>query len=378
MKNFFILLSFLFCFNVANAQQGSSQATTAAEKPAATKTALKKYTETTVSFKSEGDTISFAGVLTVPTGKKNVPAVVIVSGSYQQDRDGMMAGHPLFKEIADYLSSNGIAVLRLDDRGTGKTTGTYETATTGDFADDALKAIQYLKTIKGINPARIGLLGHSEGGAASALAAAKSKDVAFIVSVAGLATSGYTSLIQQNQDLVNNSQLTEVDKKRSNEINGLMFDVAFKYADSDSLENKLNTTYNDWKVKDDAYFKTLNIEFDHFRFPIYSYVRYAIGPWYRYFLKFDAAKTIAQVKVPVLALNGDKDLMVSPQSNLANWKNYAAAGGNNNVETHLLPGLNHLFLPCVTCTPQEYKTIKAGFSPEALTLISNWIRQHTK
>ncbi|WP_442591434.1 alpha/beta hydrolase family protein [Pedobacter sp. AW31-3R] len=378
MKYSFLILSALFCCTAANAQQQSSKTKLPAKKPVVATAQQQKYTETTVSFKSQDDTITFAGALTLPKGKTNIPAVVIVSGSYKQDRDGMMAGHPLFKDIADYLSSNGIAVLRLDDRGTGKTTGVYETATTADFGDDALKAIQYLKGIKEINPFKIGLLGHSEGGAASAIAAAKSKDVAFIVSVAGLATSGYNSLIQQNEDLVNNSQLTEVDKKRSNEINGMMFKIAFKYADSDSLENKLNTTYNDWKVKDDAYFKTLNIEFDHFRFPIYSYVNYAIGPWYRYFVKFDAAKTIGQVKVPILALNGDKDLMVSGQSNLDNWKNYAAAGGNNKVETHLLPGLNHLFLPCVTCTPQEYSTIKAGFSPEALSLIRNWIQQHTK
>lgn len=375
MRHFFLILSIVFCSVAANAQQQSSKAKPAVKKPVASTAPQKKYTETTVSFKSAGDTITFAGALTLPEGKTNVPAVVIVSGSYQQDRDGMMAGHPMFRDIADYLSSNGIAVLRLDDRGTGKTTGVYQTATTGDFGDDAIKAIQYLKGIKGINPAKIGLLGHSEGGTASAIAAGKSKDVAFIVSVAGLATSGYTSLIQQNQDLVNASQLTEVDKKRSNEINGMMFNIALKYADSDSLENKLNTTYNTWKVKDDAYFKTLNIEFDHFRFPIYSYVNYAIGPWYRYFVKFDAAKTIAQVKVPILALNGDKDIMVNGNTNLANWKNFAAAGGNTKVETHLLPGLNHLFLPCVTCTQQESSTIKADFSPEALQIISGWINK---
>lgn len=335
----------------------------------------QKFVNKELNFASPDGKIQFAGTLSMPEGtKKKCPAVVIVSGSYKQDRDGMMAGHPLFKQIADYLSSRGIAVLRLDDRGTGKTTGVYETSTTGDFADDALRAIQYLKGINGINPKKIGLLGHSEGAAASAIAASKSRDVAFIVSVAGLATSGYESLIQQNEDIVNASPLPEYDKKRSNEINGLMFKVAFKYADSDSLENKLNTTYNEWKVKDDAYFKTLNIEFDHFRFPVYSYVNYAIGPWYRYFVKYDAPKTVGSVKVPILALNGDKDLMVSGKSNLENWKKYAAAGGNHKVETHLLPGLNHLFLPCVSCTTQEYSSIKASFSLEALNIIGNWIQ----
>jgi pimeloyl-ACP methyl ester carboxylesterase len=363
MKYSLLILAFFLGYSQAKAQET---------------TAVHNYTEQTVNFKNPDQSISFEGVLSLPKGKRQVPAVVIVSGSYKQDRDGMMAGHPMFKEIADYLSNRGIAVLRLDDRGTGKTTGVYESSTTQDFANDALLAIHYLKGINGIAAAKIGLLGHSEGGAASAIAAAKSKDVAFIVSIAGLATSGYPSLIQQNQDLVNSSPLSDVDKRRSNEINRLMFKTAFEYAKSDSLEQKLNTTYAAWKLKDDAYFKTLNIEFDHFRFPIYSYVKSAIGPWYRYFIQYDAARTIAQVKVPVLAVNGDKDLMVAGRANLGNWKKYALAGGNQTVETHLIPGLNHLFLPCVTCTPQEYSAIKAGFSPAVLELIASWITKKIK
>jgi pimeloyl-ACP methyl ester carboxylesterase len=334
---------------------------------------VPRYTSETVSFKSSDGKITFAGTLTFPNGSKAVPAVVIVSGTGQQDRDGNMAGHPIFAQIAAHLSANGIAVLRLDDRGTGKTTGVYETATTGDFADDALDAVQFLKGIKEINSHRIGLLGHSEGGAAAAIAAARSKDVAFLVSIAGLAMSGYESLIRQNEDLVNGSQLSEVDKKRSNEINRMMFKMAFKYAASDSLENVLNKTYADWKVKDDAYFKTLNIQFDHFRFPIYSYVRIATGPWYRYFVRYDAPATLRKVHLPILALNGDKDLMVNGEENLANWKNFSAAGGNRKVKTVLLSGLNHLFLPCQTCTLAEYRTINVEFSGQALDIITSWI-----
>ncbi|CAM4415425.1 hypothetical protein SAMN06265348_11942 [Pedobacter westerhofensis] len=357
MKNYILLCCALLIFSVAVKAQ---------EKAA--------FTADTVSFNSPDGKITFAGILTRPKTIKNAPAVVIVSGSYQQDRDGTMAGHPLFKQIADYLSANGIAVLRLDDRGTGKTTGVYQTATTEDFADDALTAIRFLKEIKGIDQKRIGLLGHSEGGAAAAIAAAKSKDVAYIVSIAGLATSGYESLIRQNEDLVNGSQQTEVDKKRSNEINGMMFKVAYKYAKSDSLESVLNKTYADWKLKDDAYFKTLNIQYDHFRFPVYSYVKTATGPWYRYFVRYNAAETLKKVHVPILALNGGKDLMVNAESNLANWQNYSAAGGNRKVKTVLLSGLNHLFLPCQTCTLAEYRTINADFSVRALDIITRWVQ----
>jgi len=334
------------------------------------------YTTDTVSFKSPDGTITFGGTLTVPRDGKRLPAIVIVSGTGKQDRDGNMAGHPLFAQIASHLSSKGIAVLRLDDRGTGKTTGVYETSTTGNFADDALTAVKFLKAVKSIDPNKIGLLGHSEGGVAIAVAAAKSKDVAFLVSIAGLAMSGYDAQIRQNEDIVNGSKLPDYDKKRSNSINALMFKKALENADSDSLESILNKTYVAWKVKDDAYFKTLNVEFDHFRFPIYSYAKMASGPWYRYFIKYDASITLAKVHVPVLALNGDKDLMVAGEQNLANWKNYTAAGGNKKVKTILLPDLNHLFLPCKTCTIAEYATIQAGFSVEALGIITSWVHSN--
>ena len=334
-----------------------------------------KYTSEEVSFKSADGKITFAGILTMPAGANNVTAVVILSGTGKQDRDGNMAGHPMFAQISDHLSANGFAVLRLDDRGTGKTTGVYETSTTGDFAEDALTAIAYLKGIKGINVKKIGLLGHSEGGATAAIAAAKSKDVAFIVSVAGMGMSGYDSLISQNEDIVAASALPDYDKRRSNEINGLMFKTALQYADSDRMAEMLNKTYADWKVKDDAYFKTLNIQFDHFRFPIYSYVNNSVQPWYRYFVKYDAAKTLAKVHVPILALNGDKDLMVTGERNLANWKNYSAAGGNRRVRTVLLSGLNHLFLPCETCTMAEYPKIKADFSQRALVIMTSWMQK---
>ncbi|WP_316739006.1 alpha/beta hydrolase family protein [Pedobacter aquatilis] len=338
----------------------------------------QNFTSKEVSFKSPDGKITYGGTLSVPNGQKRFPAIVILSGTGMQDRDGLMAGHKIFLDIANELSANGYAVLRLDDRGVGKTTGVYETSTTEDFADDALLAIQYLKKLPEIEPKKVGLMGHSEGGAAMSIAAAKSKDVAFLISLAGLAMGGYDSQIVQNEGLVNASKLPDYDKARSNEINGLMFKTALKYADSANMEAKLNETYSTWKVKDDAYFKTLNIEFDHFRFPIYSYVRNAIGPWYRYFIKYDAKKTMAQIKVPVLAINGDKDILVAGEANLKNWKNYIAAGGNTKVETHLIPNLNHLLLPCVTCDNAEMPNIKSSVSPVALSIMVGWLKKTLK
>lgn len=334
-----------------------------------------KYKTEQVTFKNADKSITFGGTLTLPAGLKHFATVVIVSGTGKQTRDGDMAGHKEFVTIADSLSKNGIAVLRTDDRGTGQTTGVYETATTGDFGDDALAAINYLRTRPEIDSAKIGLVGHSEGGAAIAIAAAKSNKVKFLVSLSGLATNGYESLLKQNEDIVNSAPIPDYDKKRYNDVNSLMFGVAHQYADSTNMEAKLNEAYTVWKRKDSIYFNTLNVQFDHFRYPIYSWSKSAVGPWYRYFLKYDAQKTMLRIRVPVLALNGDKDLMVAYKENLENWKKFPATGGNTDVTTHVMPGLNHLFLPCVKCTTEEYREIKSDFSPEALNIILTWIEK---
>jgi pimeloyl-ACP methyl ester carboxylesterase len=326
-----------------------------------------------VEFKNADGSITIGATVSVPLGYNSGNAVVLVSGGGMQDRDGKMAGHLWFKVLADYFNSRGLTVLRMDDRGVGKTSGQYDLATTADFANDALAAIAYLKSRKDLDLKKIGLVGHSEGGAASAIAASQSKDVAFIISLSGLALDGMTSLKTQNEDIVAASQLTEVDKKRSNEINDLMFQTAYKYVESEEMERKLNETYTEWKKKDDVYFKSLNIQFDHFRFPVYSYVMYAIKPWYRYFLKFDPANFFPKIKVPVLAINGNKDLMVRSELNLNNWKNLPAKGGNKKVVVKEISGLNHLLQHCVTCQQQEYATLKETIAPEVLEEIGKWL-----
>jgi len=326
----------------------------------------------------QNDSLQIGASLYMPAKRGKCPAMVIVSGTNPQDRNGTMAGYPFFKQIATFLAAKGYAVLVMDDRGVGKSTGKYQYATTEDFANDALVAIKYLRAQPQIDHKKIGLIGHSEGGAASAIAAAKSKDVKFIISLAGLATNGFTSLIQQNEDLVNNSKLSQMDKDRSNRINRLMFETALKYADSSCMRVKLNETYNNWKKVDDSLFKLSGAQFDHFRFPIYSYVNQAVGKWYRYFVKYDAEAVMKQIKVPVLAINGDKDLMVAGLENLANWKNYIAAGGNKKVTTKLVPSVNHLLQKCETCRPDEYSKIKSGVDAEILNMVATWLNNNIK
>lgn len=138
-------------------------------------------------------TVTLSGTLTVPQGPGPFPAVVLITGSGPQNRDEEVAGFRVFGVLADHLTRNGIAVFRHDDRGVGQSTGRLAASTTADFADDALVGVTRLAAMPEIDPARIGLIGHSEGGAVAAIAAAKSSAVKFIVMLAGPASPATSS-----------------------------------------------------------------------------------------------------------------------------------------------------------------------------------------
>lgn len=326
--------------------------------------------------------ITYGATLSYPQKTGKVPAIILISGTGPQNRDGEMAKFKFFKEIADYFNSKGVAVLRVDDRGVGKTTGNYFQATTEDFAQDVEASLEFLKKQQGIDPKKIGLLGHSEGGAVSFIVASRRSDVAFVISMAGLATKGIDALRKQNADLVATAKIPEYDKKRYNEINELMFQTVYDNVQKDSLSlaKAMQTTYDTWKKKDNEYVASLGIQpdHDHFRFPIYSYTMQATGAWYRYHIMFDPALFLPKVKVPVLALNGDKDLFVSYKENLENIERLLKQGGNRDVTTKVITGVNHLFLACQLCTTEEYNKLHKQFPTSVLSTMGDWILNHTK
>lgn len=315
------------------------------------------------------DSIRLAATLAMPVGDaKRYPAVILMSGTGRQDRDCTMAGHRVFKEISDYLACRGIAVLRTDDRGTGKSTGDYAYATTADFAADALAAIDYLKTRPDIDTLQMGLVGHSEGGASISIAASQSKDVAFVISLCGLMTDGLASVIQQNIDIVSASPIPEADKARYNEINELMFRTAYRYADSDSLEQQLYAVHDEWRRD------TTN---QHIRYGIYMYAMTATSPWYRFFIRYQPADYLSKVNVPVLLIFGGKDIMVNARQNEENA--LRCLRHNHDVTVRVFPEINHLLLPCQRGTQDEYASLTdAKVLPELLALIHDWISQHVR
>ncbi len=337
----------------------------------------QEYIADSVVFKSSIDTLQYGATITKPNTGSNFAAIVIVSGTGPQDREGTMGGTKWFTILADHLTKNGYAVLRMDDRGVGQTTGAYEVATTYDFAQDALQAVAFLKKYPEIDPERIGLLGHSEGGAAISIAASQSKDVKFLISLSGLAMNGLDALITQNESLVNAAPLKDREKKRFHEVNALMFAKAYQYADSTNTEQKMNEVYENWRKRDSAFFALQEDKFDTFRFPIHRYAPQVATPWYRYFVRYNAEMYLGDVMAPILAINGDRDNMVVPH-NLEMWKKYAGRGKNKQVETHLLLGLNHLLQP--EELNKQYDGTnreKIGLAPEVLTIITNWLKMNS-
>ena len=327
------------------------------------------YTSEDVAFKNEKANIELAGTITIPNGKGPFPAVVLITGSGSQNRNEELLGHKPFLVIADYLSRNGIAVLRYDDRGVGKSKGTPLNATSADFATDAEAAFFYLSSRKEIDPRSIGFAGHSEGGLIAPIVASGNSGIAFIISLAGPGVTGEKIIHTQNMDISTISGIDPKEVKESVSINKKLFAVLKKETDNEAAQAKINALYKKILTKKkkspediDAAVKQLNASLN----PV-SY------NWFRYFLFSDPALYWKKVRCPVLALNGEKDLQVAAAVNLPAIEKAVKSGGNLSVKTMSFPDLNHLFQHCKTGLPAEYGEIEETFSPEVLKIITDWI-----
>lgn len=325
------------------------------------------YYSEEVTFENKKDSIVLAGTLTLPQKQGKFPAVVLITGSGPQNRDEELLEHKPFLVLADYLTKKGIAVLRFDDRGVGKSTGVFKTATTLDFANDVRAGVAYLQTRKEIDKNKIGLIGHSEGGIIAPLVAADSKDLDFIVLLAGTGIRGDQLMLLQKENLERQLGTSETEiQKGQNTFKGA-YDIIIASSENDTtLKSKVYTS-----LKND-----LSKIFNNNQISTFS--SQIISPWMICFLKLDPSIALEKVKCPVLALNGEKDLQVSADVNLEAIKKALNKGGNKNVTTKKIPNLNHLFQECETGSPSEYATIEQTFSPIALTEISNWILLQVK
>ena len=327
------------------------------------------YTSEDVTFTNNKFNIKLAGTLTLPNGNGPFKAVIMITGSGAQNRNEELMGHKPFLIIADYLSRNGIAVLRYDDRGVGGSQGNYTEATSADLATDAEAAFKFLKNNPKINKKEIGLIGHSEGGLIAPITAASNTDIGFIVTLAGPGVTGQQIMIRQTEDIGRLSGIKENALKESVDINKKLYAVLRKEKDNNKAEKKVLALYRDILKKKKTPEAQVEKEIKELkqRFGARTYT------WFRYFLTTDPARFWKQVECPVLALNGEKDLQVAAHENLPAIEKALNSGGNESVKTISLPGLNHLFQHSTTGLPADYGTIEETFSPEVLKIIATWI-----
>jgi fermentation-respiration switch protein FrsA (DUF1100 family) len=317
------------------------------------------YRDEEVSYDNKAQNVTLAATLTLPQGKGPFPAVVLITGSGPQDRDETLLGHKPFLILSDYLTRHGIAVLRADDRGTGKSTGVFGTATTADFATDTEAGIAYLKTRPEVDAHKIGLIGHSEGGVIAPMIAARDKDVAFIVLMAGTGVPGDQILVAQGEaiEVASGKSPEEAAKHAVKERE--MLTLVETEKDDSVLEKKLRE-----KMAGDVPDAQIG-----------AAIKQITSPWFRYFLTYDPATALRKVTCPVLAINGEKDKQVLPSQNLPPIRKALQESGNKHFEVDELPGLNHLFQTAESGALAEYAEIEETISPVALEKMSSWILQ---
>jgi len=313
------------------------------------------YHDEDVTYENKVQNVTLAATMTIPQGKGPFPAVVLITGSGPQDRDESLMGHKPFLVLSDYLTRHGIAVLRADDRGTAKSTGDFATATTADFATDTEAGIAYLKTRPEVDPHKIGLIGHSEGGVIAPMIAARNKDVAFIVMMAGPGVPGDQILI---------AQVEAIDRASGRSAGDTAKDVAREREVLTLLETEKDH---------DVLQKELKDKLDVPEAQAGAAIKQLTSPWFRYFISYDPATALRKVTCPVLAIIGEKDTQVPAKLNLPAIRAALEQAGNQHFEADELPALNHLFQTAATGAPTEYAQIEETMSPVALEKMAGWI-----
>lgn len=323
------------------------------------------YKSIDVTYANPTGNDTLAATLTIPPGSGPFPAVLLIPGSGPHDRDETIFDHKPFLVLADYLTRHGIIVLRADDRGVGHSTGSLASATTADLATDAEAGLAFLRSRPEVDPHRIGLIGHSEGGIIAPMIAARNKTVAFIVLLAAPGVSGSQLIPEQVRLLALASGLSPTVASHAFADETKLVDLAVQAEknpqDAAALDQQLHTQF--------ATVLPAN--------RVDSAVKIFSSPWFRFFLSYDPATALRHVTCPVFALNGSKDVQVSATQNLPAIRAALAAGGNTHVETIELPDLNHLFQPAATGSPTEYAQIETTIDPEVLAEVSDWIKKQS-
>lgn len=339
-------------------------------------TTAPPYRSEEVTFKN-GDGV-LAGTLTLPEGAGPYPAVVLVTGSGAQNRDEEIFGFKPFRIIADHLTRAGIAVLRYDDRGVGGSTGASPDQTTNDFAADALVAVSTLADRPDIDAARIGILGHSEGGIVAPIAAMMPQ-VSFIVMLAAPAWPGDTIIMSQIETLMRAAGADSATITRTLTTQRLLYRALRTNTGWDEVRARMHedmlTNLDSMPAGARAMITNVDSTVDA---RIEMQLASTRTGWFRHFIDSDPFGVLRALRVPVLALFGEKDVQVPAKMNMQRMKEAFKSGGVRDFTIKVIPSANHLFQVADKGTVDEYATLPKRFAPGVLETISGWILEKTK
>ncbi|KUJ63455.1 hypothetical protein AR687_01840 [Flavobacteriaceae bacterium CRH] len=323
------------------------------------------------TFSGKNTKLTYGATLTTPKNKKKYPLAILISGTGQHDRNYTFMGRESFTVLADYLARNGIASLRVDDRGFGKTTGDFENATTGDFADDIEEEIAYLKSDKNVDASHIGLIGHSEGGMIASIVSSRNKDVKFMISLSGVGVSGLEMLNLQNTAILKSYNFTDEVVGKQMELYNILFKAVYDTKDDESAKPVIEEKMKIWMQKQDSVIlKKVQLWDGRDQTFLYRYSKDADRKWYRYTIHYNPEDYLPKITIPVMIANGDKDIQVPAVENINSFKKYLKT---KDLTTTIYPGLNHMYQHCITCKQSEVKELDEVFAPEVLDDISKWI-----
>lgn len=338
------------------------------KRPQTPKEPFGYQTEEITIANFENSEVKLAGTLTLPNDKGLFPLVILVSGSGPQDRDETIMQHKPFWVIADYLTKNGIAVFRYDDRGIAKSKGDFAASTTLDFTSDVISIVEHFSIDKRFS--KIGVAGHSEGGLIAPMAATQCEEVDFIIMLAGPGIDGAKILVEQTKLISAASGMPDEDVEIRGNQQQKLVDIALSNKKENVKKTEITTL-----LKEIMHFDSLPKDVqEKSEVGITAQVSQFLTPWFQFFLKYDPYPTLVEVECPVLALNGDKDIQVPSKVNLAKIKEALVEAENENYKLVELNGLNHLFQNCKTGAISEYAVIEETFDVKTLDLITKWIK----
>ncbi len=360
IKQLFTVLSLLAASNEISRE--------ASARPQEPKGAIS-YGEEEVKYSNLTEDAILAGTLTLPRSEKPSPAVLLIAGSGPNDRDETVFGHKPFWVLADHITKKGFVVLRVDKRGVGQSTGNYSVSTTEDFADDVLAGVAYLKTRKEVDAERIGLIGHSEGGLIAPMVAVRSSDVAFIVLMAGGSVTGEATLYAQEALISRAMGVTEEQLGHQLDFQKQVLSIIINEPDLKKAENLL---------REMIAVRVANLPIEEQRASaavMEAQLKRLNSQWFRYFLTYDPATSLKQLKIPVLAIYGELDVQVPSKQNLPIITKLLEESGNRHYKIIELPKLNHFFQTCESGSILEYGKMEETLAPVVLDTLTSWISE---